>query len=81
LGIRVITKYATKYVLVEYIMRPSSRPSCLKDVVPKSNRVSSQIEIECDIAAIDIAPIITTTILRSVKRLSVELLLFLDDVA
>jgi len=48
LGIRVITKYATKYVLAEYIMRPS----CLKDVVPKSTRVSSQIEIERDIAAI-----------------------------
>jgi len=32
LGIRVITKYALKYVLAEYIMRPS----CLKDVVPES---------------------------------------------
>jgi len=48
LGIRVITKYAHKYVLAEYIMRSS----CLKDVVPKSTGVSSQIEIECDIAAI-----------------------------
>jgi len=37
LGIRVITKYATKYVLAEYIMRPS----CLKDVVPKSTRFQS----------------------------------------
>jgi len=88
LGIRGI--HATKYVLDEYILRPS----CLKDVVPKSTGVSSQIEIECDIAAIiatsrpssqhrrynsDIAPIITTAILRSVKRISVKLLLFPDD--
>jgi len=90
LGIRVITKYATKYVLAECIMRPP----CLKDVAPKSNRVSSQIEIECDIAPIiatsrlsllnrgyhrDIAPIITTTIQRSVKKISVKLLLLPDD--
>jgi len=72
------------------------RPSCLKDVVLKSSSVSCQVEIECHILAIiaksrlsllnrgyhrDIGAIITAIVLRSVKRISVELLLFPDDYA
>jgi len=73
------------------------RPSCLKDVVSKSSRVSCQmshLSYHKDIAAIiatsrlsmlnrgyhrDSTAFITAIVLRSVKGISVELLLFPDD--